>query len=111
MIRVNVHDGEGLVELEQLQRGTELHVQRWTLAPGVTEGVHTHGHDTVGDEAYYVLSGRLTVVRGSSQDVLEPGESVLLSPDEPRGLRNDGSEDAVVLVVFTASRGQLPGER
>jgi quercetin dioxygenase-like cupin family protein len=104
-VLINAHEGEGLVDIERLERGQLLHVQRWTLAPGVSEGRHTHGHDTVGDEAYYVLSGVVTVTRGENEFALAPGQSILLRPDETRAIRNDGDQDATILVIFTSSKG------
>jgi len=98
---VNAHDGEGLVDIGRLARGSHLHLQRWVMAPGVSEGPHTHGHDSIGDEAYYVLSGEVTVMRGDETLLLGPGHSVLVAPNESRAVRNDGAQEAVLLVCFT----------
>jgi quercetin dioxygenase-like cupin family protein len=100
-VLVNAHDGEGLVDIERLAHGSRLHLQRWTLAPGTSEGLHTHGHDAIGDEAYYVLSGQVTVTRGGQTQLLRDGQSFLFAPNESRAVRNDSPGAAVLLVCFT----------
>lgn len=107
-MRLRAHDGKGLVDIDVLARGDQLHVHRWTLAPGVTEGLHSHGHDAVGEEAYVVLTGTLVLTRGQQDTVLGPGDCVLLAPDETRGLRNETHTDAVLLVLFTTPAAVPP---
>ncbi len=60
-----VHDGYGAIDIREYfgdtASGMNLHV--WELAPGVTEGMHTHAPDADGDafeEIYYVISGEGT---------------------------------------------------
>lgn len=106
-MQINAHDGNGLVDLEQLARGERLHVQRWVMAPGVSEGAHAHGPDGVdgvGEEAYYVLSGAVTIEHDGQRTVLGEGQSLMLAPEVTRSVINDSDADATILVVFAVEQ-------
>jgi hypothetical protein len=48
-----VHEGEGTIRISRFFRGRlrmPVHLQLWELAPGVTEGAHTHRSDDPDDD-------------------------------------------------------------
>ncbi len=67
----------------------------YCLLPGQSQ--KTHVHDNL-DKVYLVQTGAPTVVLGDEQRVLQPGQAAFAPAGTPHGLRNDGSEQATLLV-------------
>lgn len=69
----------------------------YCLRPGQSQKVHAHD---ASDKVYSVLrgTGRFTV--GDEEESLGPGHAVIARAGDPHGVRNEGSEDLVVLVVM-----------
>ena len=66
------------------------------LAPG--QHLHAHVHDDL-DKVFLVVSGRLCVEVGGDESELGPQDMVLVPAGATHGARNDGTEDASLLVV------------
>ena len=60
--------------------------------------VHTHAES---DKIYFVLQGRGTFHIAGQERELAAGEAVIARPGEEHGVRNDDSEDLVLLVFMT----------
>lgn len=69
-----------------------------TAAPGLGAPPHTHAGDS---EAFYILSGELTVELDGATRVLRAGDSCLLAAGRPHAFRNDGFQDVRFLAVVT----------
>lgn len=69
----------------------------YCLRPGQAQKVHAHGGS---DKIYLVMRGTPTLTLGQEDQVLEPGEAVMAPEGVPHGVRNDGPDDAVLLVTM-----------
>src|SRR5262249_43515796 len=67
----------------------------YCLRPGQQQKIHTH--DSV-DKIYVVLSGSPTVLLGEEERVLAPMQAAWAPSGAPHGVRNDGPEEATLLV-------------
>jgi len=63
-----------------------------------------------GHEFGYVLSGRLRVVVGFDEFVLEAGDAITFPSSTPHRLSNDGSEPVRAIWVVRGRRGADPGQ-
>jgi mannose-6-phosphate isomerase-like protein (cupin superfamily) len=77
-----------------------LNVRR--LAPGASnvpgdDPSWGHSHRTI-EELYFVVSGRVTVRLDSDEVELGPLDAVRMAPAVVRAARNDGDEEAVLLM-------------
>ena len=78
-----------------------------SVPPGFDENAG-HSHDEV-EEVYFVLDGELTVKLGDDVLTLGRWDAVLIPPDVKRGVRNDSSAQAAMLMVsqkMSDPRGQ-----
>lgn len=101
-----IHDGNGAIGIRRLfpgQTTTGLGLHVWELAPGVSEGRHTHAAGDAADdfeEIYLVLSGR-GVLELEGEDVgLEPEDAVLVPVGVDHGLRCVGDVPLRILIAF-----------
>lgn len=69
----------------------------YCLLPGQAQKIHAHGGS---DKIYLVMKGAPTLTLGSDERVLAPGEAVMAPEGVPHGVRNDGPDDAVLLVTM-----------
>ena len=74
-----------------------LFVDVHVLAPGQVAKVHAHERE---DKCYIVLDGRPTIVCGEDEAVCEPGQGVFCPTGVPHGVRNDGPDEARLLVTM-----------
>ncbi len=76
-----------------------IEVQLWTIQPGAgSEGAYSHA----GEEAMYLISGRLEVQLGEIESYsLASGDCLYFSSLDPHRWHNAGSEPALVLWVNT----------
>jgi oxalate decarboxylase/phosphoglucose isomerase-like protein (cupin superfamily) len=101
-----VHEGDGTIRISRFFRGRlrmPVHLQLWELAPGITEGAHTHRSDDPDDdweEVYYVLSGRGRLILPDGPVDLEPGQAALVPTDLDHGLASLGTEPLRILLLF-----------
>ena len=71
--------------------------------PGRRAGAPPHYHKKT-TESFYVLEGRLTMLRGGQWVTVDPGTMVTILPGEVHGFRND-YEDAVTFLGFASPAG------
>jgi mannose-6-phosphate isomerase-like protein (cupin superfamily) len=103
---IGVHEGTGAIRISRFFRGElrmPVHLQLWELAPGVTEGAHTHRsadpHDDW-EEVYYVLSGAGHLLLPDGIVELHAGQAVLVPTDVDHGLAAVGDEPLRILLLF-----------
>jgi quercetin dioxygenase-like cupin family protein len=65
--------------------------------PGQEQKVHTHDSS---DKIYYVLQGTARFIIADEEQDLEPGNAVIARAGDPHGVRNDTTENAVLLVTM-----------
>ncbi|HEX4189258.1 MAG TPA: cupin domain-containing protein [Solirubrobacteraceae bacterium] len=80
----------------------------------IPPGEQLPAHDEVGrdqEELFYVLDGSPTLVIDGEEHVARAGTFARIDPEHPRTVRNDGDEDASVLIVSAPrSSGYEPME-
>src|SRR4051794_19409410 len=102
-VQASIHDGEDtilrrLFFREQSQLGVKFDI--WELAPGVTEGSHTHSGDNPLEEIYYFLSDQGTMIIEGEEIAVAAGDAVLVPPGVDHGLANTGSEPLRLVLLF-----------
>ncbi len=79
-----IHDGVGEIIRRRLfadRLSMPVHAQVWELAPGTSEGDHTHRSDDPADnyeELYYVLSGTGVITIDGARHAIAPDDAVLV---------------------------------
>jgi len=99
------HGGSGLTIASPFfadAPGFGLAVRRRVLHAGASIGLHAHGKD----EVYYIVSGRGELTLDGVARIVTPGSAVLTRDGSSHSLRQLGSEDLTVLIVYA-----LPGAR
>jgi quercetin dioxygenase-like cupin family protein len=69
-----------------------------TFPPGSNPGPHVHETE---EEIIYVISGRGVSKVGDKDYILEPGVALFTEPGLPHGVINNGTEDMVLVSVFS----------
>lgn len=105
-----MHGGDGTIIRHSFFREQSRLAVRfdvWELAPGVSEGSHTHGgaHASTGDERpleeiYYFLNGRGTMWIGGEDVPVQAGDAVLVPPGIDHGFRNTGTEPLRLVLLW-----------
>src|SRR5262245_34094579 len=99
-----LHGGDGAIVRRPLfreQSRLPVKLDAWELAPGVSEGRHTHGGPRSPDatdydprpleEIYYFLEGRGVMWIGAEDVPVAAGDAVLVPPGVDHGFRNTGT--------------------
>ena len=73
----------------------------YCLEPGQQQKVHAHDD---ADKIYVALSGSPIVILGEEQRVLSPMQAACAPSGVPHGVRNDGPEQATLLVFQARDR-------
>jgi mannose-6-phosphate isomerase-like protein (cupin superfamily) len=82
-------DGTHVVGLASPSRGSrEIAAWRLRLAPGAASPEHT----LTNEEVFVALSGRLVATLGGRRLEVGPGDALVITPDEPVVLANEGDE-------------------
>ena len=102
----NVRGGEGTPHFRHLFSEEELGGRMSllavvTLQPG--ESVGSHPHDTNG-EAYYVLTGSVTLEEDGKETVLTAGDAEFCADGHTHGIRNHTDAPASFLAVIAPDR-------
>ena len=86
----------GIVRLSDLMRNMRANI--WRLPPGVRGRRHA---EQVQEELFVALEGTPTLLLGDPGDAVElpRGSVAVVEPGTPLQVRNDGDDDAVVLIV------------
>lgn len=93
------HGGDGITVASPLFRdapGFGFAVRRRVLHQGASIGLHAHGKD----EVYYVLSGRGEFTLDGKSHVVTPGTAILTRDGSSHSLRQVGSEDLAILIMY-----------
>lgn len=94
------HGGTGtlkcfsMLEAASSQRFSLFH--RDILPPGVSIGVHEHTHN---EEIYFLISGICLMTVDDQTAIMEAGDLSLCGLGHRHGIKNIGSEDAVLIVI------------
>jgi mannose-6-phosphate isomerase-like protein (cupin superfamily) len=76
-----------------------LSIARARVEPGVTTRLHSLAGIT---ERYLILEGRGQVRVGQLPEAeVEPGDVVVIPPDQPQQITNSGSDDLIFLAICT----------
>ena len=75
----------------------KLFYDTYCLMPGQQQKLHTHDDS---DKIYYVLEGTPSFTIADEERDLGPGTAVIARAGDPHGVRNDTSENAVLLVTM-----------
>jgi len=79
------------------------------IPPGHEGPLHTH-HDV--EEVFFVLKGQMTCFMEKDGEKVErtlgPRDAISVPAGVSRGERNDGDEDALMIVIVGAGKPQLP---
>jgi mannose-6-phosphate isomerase-like protein (cupin superfamily) len=101
----NLHDGTGEILVQRYFENLhdwKCDIDIWELAPGVTEGAHTHDESDpeygLMDEIYVVLDGRAEMTIDGSIESLDRGDAVICKAGANHSLKNIG--DSVLRVLF-----------
>ncbi len=90
-------EGYGFRKIRRELGVTAFGINAIVIPPGYESGVHYHDEQ---EETYFVHTGRVEFRFGDgSRHMLGPGGVVRVDPATPRGMRNAGDEDAVVVVA------------
>jgi mannose-6-phosphate isomerase-like protein (cupin superfamily) len=92
-------DGERMQMVGEELGLTSFGLRQITLKPGQRNRIHRHREQ---EEAYVVLSGRLTIEHADGPQDLGPGDVARVAPSVRRRLVNNGSEPCVVIAVGAA---------
>lgn len=98
-VQIAPHGGDGITLASAMfsdAPGFDLVMRRRVLHQGASIGLHAHGKD----EVYYVLSGRGELSLDGKLHVLVPGAAVLTRDASSHSLRQVGSEDLAILVIY-----------
>lgn len=77
----------------------DLSIARARVEPGVTTRLHSLSGIT---ERYLILEGRGQVRVGQLPEAeVEPGDVVIIPPDQPQQITNTGSDDLIFLAICT----------
>ncbi|MFD1459480.1 cupin domain-containing protein [Scopulibacillus daqui] len=97
------HNDQNVIKSDHFTLSTML------LPPGSEGPLHLH-HDV--EEVFFVIKGKITAIvenEGERFEIpLETRDCIWSPPGIYRGVRNDGDEDALMLVMLGAQKPQLP---
>jgi quercetin dioxygenase-like cupin family protein len=90
-------EGYGFRKIRQGIGVTAFGINAIVLPPGYETRLHQHEHQ---EETYFVHKGRIEFRFGDgSTHLCDAGGVVRVDPSMPRGMRNAGDEDAVLVVA------------
>lgn len=97
------HDDPNVVPAQHFTLSTML------LPPGCEGPLHLHSDV---EEVFFVLQGSITCIWGegaqATERTLGPRDMICTPKGVYRGVRNDGDEDALMLVMLGTGRPELP---
>lgn len=80
----------------------EIGFRKRVLHPGAAIGYHLHdgSEPGLGDEVYYIVSGRGELTLDGKKQEVGPGTAILTRLGSSHGLRQQGNEDLVILMAW-----------
>jgi quercetin dioxygenase-like cupin family protein len=106
-------DGYGFRKVRHELGVTAFGINAIVIPPGYSSGEHYHDEQ---EETYFVHTGQVEFRFGDgSKHVLGPGGMARVDPATPRGMKNVGDDDAIVLVAggkdgYVGRDGQAVGD-
>jgi len=88
------------VHLSRLAAGEETSVQGFRIDPGAEVPEHSHPHEQAG----VIVRGTLTFRVDGEELRVGPGDTYVISGDEPHGVINESEEAVVGYDVFSPPR-------
>ena len=90
-------DGYGFRKIRHAVGVTAFGINAIVLPPGYETGVHSHDEQ---EEVYFVHQGEIEFRFGDgARHRVGPGGVVRVDPQMPRGMRNAGDGDAIVVIA------------
>jgi lysophospholipase L1-like esterase/quercetin dioxygenase-like cupin family protein len=102
VVQPGPHGGHGMTIASPFFKeapGFGFAVRRRVLRDGASIGLHAHGKD----EVYYVLSGRGELSLDGELHTVVPGTAILTRDGSTHALRQVGSEDLAILIVYATT--------
>ena len=99
----SIHEGDGEIKTRGLFGDVTklpVRVQVWELAPGVSEGNHTHGDKHPLEEIYYFLEGEGTMWVDGEDVAIAAGDAIMVPPGSDHGFRNTGDGPLKLIIVW-----------
>lgn len=96
-----VEISDGLLEFRQIGNaaGARLQMMLERYRPGADTGRSMYRHE--GEEAGFIVSGKVEITVGAERRVLGPGEAYYFDSRTPHRFRNTGKEDCVLISACT----------
>jgi quercetin dioxygenase-like cupin family protein len=82
----------------QVLHGSSITIARLGIAKGGSVPTHSH----INEQVMNIISGRLKVIVGGAEMVLQGGQSLVIAPDIPHSV--EALEDTVAVDVFSPAR-------
>ena len=98
-----VHHGDGDIDMRGFFDSTSnlpVKFQVWEMAPGVSEGAHTHEGDNSLEELYYFLEGKGEMWFGDDTLAVNAGDAVLVPEGVDHGMRNNSDAPLRLIIVW-----------
>jgi len=106
-----IHDGDGEITTTPFFRDVlrvPVSFGIWELAPGVSEGGHTHKGDDAQEELYYFIEGE-GIMWADGEDVpVKVGDAVLAPEGSDHGVRNTGHGPLKLVILFGTPAVERP---
>ncbi len=97
LISAEISFSEEKMKKNSLFDSPHLFYDAYCLLPGQIQKVHAHESS---DKIYYVLEGTGRFTIGNEEEDLGEGHAVIARAGSPHGVRNDTSENLVLLVTM-----------
>jgi len=98
-----IHDGDGEITRTPFFRDVlrlPISFDIWELAPGVSEGSHTHKGEEALEELYYFIEGE-GIMWADGEDVpVRAGDAVLVPEGSEHGFRNTGRGPLKLVILW-----------
>ena len=98
-----VHHGDGNIDMRGFFdeiSSLPVKFQLWELAPGVSEGAHTHEGENSLQELYYFVEGRGEMWFGDETLEVQAGEAVLVPEGIDHGMRNPSDAPLKLIIAW-----------
>jgi Uncharacterized conserved protein, contains double-stranded beta-helix domain len=88
------------VHLSQMASGAKMSVQSFQIEPGADVPEHSHPHEQAG----YITQGTVTFIIDGTEQIIEAGDSYVISGGETHGAVNDGTVTVEGVDIFSPPR-------
>lgn len=102
-VEQSIHEGDGVIKIRGLFDEVSrlpIRLQVWELAPGASEGSHSHEGSTPLEEIYYFLEGHGIMWIDGKDVPIGPGDALLVPPGVNHGFRNIGDVPLKLVIIW-----------